>query len=266
MAKRHDFSYFFHEGLSNMFSHGFMSFAAVCMIVACLLIMGSFSLLAVNLDHMLGDLEAENEMLAYIDENYTEEQARSIQPEIETLPNVTKVTFVSREEALEDYKEGRENNPLLDDLPDEVLRDRFRIHVENLEQMEQTEAAVEQVTGVANVRAAIDIANGFVLARNIATGVAVVLIGILLVVSLFIISNTVKVTIFSSRRSVMEPGETVYLTSKIEGFDGYETMYQWQCDKGNGFEDIAGANDATYAFGADVDTLSYDWKLLVYYR
>ena len=202
MARKFDAGYYFSEGFHSIFTHGFMSFAAVCMIVACLLIMGSFSLLAVNLDHMLGDLEAENEMLAYIDENYTEEQARSIQPEIETLPNVTKVTFVSREEALEDYKEGRENNPLLDDLPDEVLRDRFRIHVENLEQMEQTEAAVEQVTGVANVRAAIDIANGFVLARNIATGVAVVLIGILLVVSLFIIANTIKLATFYRREEI----------------------------------------------------------------
>ena len=202
MARKFDAGYYFSEGFHSIFTHGFMSFAAVCMIVACLLIMGSFSLLAVNLDHMLGDLEAENEMLAYIDENYTEEQARSIQPEIETLPNVTKVTFVSREEALEDYKEGRENNPLLDDLPDEVLRDRFRIHVENLEQMEQTEAAVEQVTGVANVRAAIDIANGFVLARNIATGVAVVLIGSLLVVSLFIIANTIKLATFYRREEI----------------------------------------------------------------
>lgn len=114
MARRFNGKYYLSEGFHSIFTHGFMSFAAVCMIVACLLIMGSFSLLAVNLDHMLGDLEAENEMLAYIDENYTEEQARSIQPEIETLPNVTKVTFVSREEALEDYKEGRENNPLLE--------------------------------------------------------------------------------------------------------------------------------------------------------
>ena len=48
MAKRHDFSYFFHEGLSNMFSHGFMSFAAIGITVACLLIMGTFTLVAVN--------------------------------------------------------------------------------------------------------------------------------------------------------------------------------------------------------------------------
>ena len=52
--RRHDFGYFFHEGVVNLFSHGFMSFAAVCMIVACLLIMGSFTLLAVNLDQLLG--------------------------------------------------------------------------------------------------------------------------------------------------------------------------------------------------------------------
>lgn len=68
--------------------------------------------------------------------------------------------------------------------------------------MEQTEAAVEQVAGVANVRAAIDIANGFVLARNIATGVAVVLIGILLVVSLFIIANTIKLATFYRREEI----------------------------------------------------------------
>ena len=75
-----------------------------------------------------------------------------------------------------------------------------------------------------------------------------------------------KVTIFSSRRSVMAPGEPVYLTSKIEGFEGYEIKYQWQCDKGEGFENIENANEATYVFEASVETLSYDWRLAVYYR
>ena len=48
--RRHDFGYFFHEGISNMFSHGFMSFAAIGITVACLLIMGTFTLVAVNAD------------------------------------------------------------------------------------------------------------------------------------------------------------------------------------------------------------------------
>mgnify|MGYP001148587105 CR=1 FL=1 len=81
MAKRHDFRYFFHEGLNNMFSHGFMSFAAIGITVACLLIMGTFTLVAVNANALLADLEQENEILAYVDDSYTEEQAKEFMAE-----------------------------------------------------------------------------------------------------------------------------------------------------------------------------------------
>ena len=191
MAKKFDVRYYFSEGFHSIFTHGFMSFAAVCMIVACLLIMGSFTLVAVNLDNMLGDLEAENEFLAYVDESYTEERAKAIQSKIEAVPNVSQVTFVTRAEAMNDFRAGRENNELLADLPDEVLRDRFRIHVQDIKQLKATSEQVQKITGVADVNAAYDIAQGFVLVRNIATGVAAVLVAMLAVVALFIIANTI---------------------------------------------------------------------------
>ena len=202
MARKFNAGYYFSEGFHSIFTHGFMSFAAVCMIVACLLIMGSFSLLAVNLNHTLGDLEKENEFLAYIDDSYSEEEARALQSQIEAVPNVSQVTFVSKEEALNQFLEGREHNDLLDSMPATVLRDRYRIHVDDIEQMEQTTKLVEQVPGVAKVNAAIAIAQGFVLVRNIATGVALVLIGILAVVSLFIIANTIKLATFYRREEI----------------------------------------------------------------
>ena len=202
MARRFDAGYYIGEGFHSIFTHGFMSFAAVCMIVACLLIMGSFSLLAVNLDNMLGDLEAENEFIAYIDETYTEEQARAVQEDIQSINNVSEAIFVTRAEALENFKAGRESNELMDDLPAENFRDRYRIHVKDIETMSATVKAVEGITGVAKVRAALEIAQGFVLVRNIATGVAVVLIAILAVVSLFIISNTIKLATFYRREEI----------------------------------------------------------------
>ena len=78
----------------------------------------------------------------------------------------------------------------------------------------------------------------------------------------------IKVTIFSSRKRVMEVGETVLLTSRIEGFEGYEIRYQWECDKhdGAGFRDVDGANESEYGFSASADSLSWDWRLSVYYR
>ena len=202
MSKRFDAGYYLSEGFRSIFTHGFMSFAAVCMIVACLLIMGSFTLLAVNLDQLLGSFEAENEFLAYIDENYTTGEAQALQTKIESIPNVKQAIFVTREEALQEYKEGRADNSLLDQMPASALRDRYRIHVADIEQMSSTVEAVKGIEGVANVRAAIDIANGFVLARNIATGVAVILVGILLIVSLFIISNTIRLATFYRREEI----------------------------------------------------------------
>lgn len=202
MARKFDAGYYVSEGFHSIFTHGFMSFAAVCMIVACLLIMGSFTLLAVNLNDMLGDFEAENEFLAYIDDTVSEEEARAMQSAVESIPNVSDAVFVTRAEALEDFKEGRGDNPLLEELPPQVLRDRYRIRVHDLEQMEATVDAVEDMPNVVNVRAALDIAKGFVLVRNIASGVALVLIAILAVVSLFIIANTIKLATFYRREEI----------------------------------------------------------------
>ena len=202
MARKFDAGYYFSEGFHSIFTHGFMSFAAVCMIVACLLIMGSFSLLAVNLDNMLGDLENQNELAAYVDESYTEEQAQGLEGSLTQVPNVTDVTFETRAQALEDFKAKRPDIQSLDDLPASAFRDRFYIHIADIELIAQTKEALEQVPGIASVRAAIEIAEGFVMVRNIATGVALVLIGILLVVSLFIIANTIKLATFYRREEI----------------------------------------------------------------
>ena len=203
MSRRFDAGYYISEGVHSIFTHGFMSFAAVCMIVACLIIMGSFTLLAVNLDNTLGDLESENEMLVYIDDTLTQDQARALQPILAQVDNVSQLTFVTKEAALADFKAKHgDTTSVLNDLPNEALRDRYRVHVVDIELMKQTKAALEQVEGVGFVNAATEIADGFVMVRNIATGVALVLIGILLVISLFIIANTIKLATFYRREEI----------------------------------------------------------------
>ena len=194
MAKRHDFSYFFHEGLSNMFSHGFMSFAAIGITVACLLIMGTFTLVAVNANELLTTLEQENEILAYVDDSYTETQARALKSRLEAIPNVASVTFISRDEAMEDFKAQYPDEELFQDLDPEILEDRYAIKLVDLEaQSETVEAAPAHYE---------EIAGGFVTVRNVATVVCVALIAILFVVSVFIISNTIKLTTFDRREEI----------------------------------------------------------------
>ena len=202
MRQRYDFGYFFMEGFRSIFTHGLMSFAAVCMIVCCLLIMGSFTLVAVNAQHNFEDLEAENQFTAYIEDTLTQDQARGLQDDIEAIPNVARAEFVTKEEAQAEFEADYEGNPLFEGLPSDVYRDRFHIYLDDISQLAQTEAAVGQVAGVAWTKSAPEIAEGFTVIRNIAGAVALILVVILLAVSLFIIANTIKLATFNRREEI----------------------------------------------------------------
>lgn len=200
--KRFNFGYFLSEGFHSIFTHGLMSFAAVCMIVCCLLIMGSFSLVAVNVNNMLGDLERENEFLAYVDDSYTTAQAQALAPVLKAVPNVSSVTFVSKEEAMAAFSTENADNALFRTLPPSVLRDRYRIHVVDIQKMGDTVNRVRATAGVGDVNAQLEIAQGFVVIRNIAGAVALVLVAILLFVALFIITNTIRLATFNRREEI----------------------------------------------------------------
>ena len=202
MKKRIDFGYFVVEGARSIVSHRLMSFAAVCMIVACLVIMGAFSMVALNADRVMGQFEDENEFLAYIDETYTDEQITQLQKQVEAMDNVASVTFITKEEARATYLEGHENDGLYQSLPDTVFRDRFSIHVKDLEQFDATVTAVAQLPGIADYAAAPEIADGLVMVRNVASALATILVVILVVISLFIIANTIKLATFTRREEI----------------------------------------------------------------
>jgi cell division transport system permease protein len=185
-----------------MFSHGFMSFAAVGITVACLLIMGTFTLVAVNVNELLVELERDNEILAYVEDSYTENEAKALQKELEALPNVASATYISKEEAMASFAAQYPDESLFQDLDPEILRDRYAIKVVDLEKQGETKTLLENTEGIAKVNAYEEIAGGFITARNVATVVCVTLIVILFVVSVFIISNTIRLTTFDRREEI----------------------------------------------------------------
>ena len=196
-----NFGYFFREGSRNMFSHGFMSFAAIGITVACLLIMGTFSLVAYNADYNLKNLQKENAILAFIDETLSDEDARALQSKVEAVPNVADATFVSREQARDSYVAQYDENDLYANLDPSIFRHRFVIHLQDDALLSETVEALRQVDGIAKVRAD-EAISGFITARNVASVISVTLIVILLIVSVFIISNTIKLTTFDRRDEI----------------------------------------------------------------
>ena len=194
--------YLFKEGLRGVFSHGFRSFASITVIAACLIIMGSFALVGVNVDSIIKSMEQDSQILAFVDESLTQEDARLLEGAIRTLSNVREVKFVTREEALDNYKSQYEDTSLFDDIDASVLRNRYVIYLNDITLMEQTKEALENVPGVADVNAEVGIAKGFITVRNVVSVITAILIVILLVVSLFMMSNTIKLATFTRREEI----------------------------------------------------------------
>lgn len=199
---KHDFRYFFREGIRNMFSHGFMSFAAIGVTVACLVIMGTFSLVAYNANENLKDLQKENAVLAFVDENLSDSEAKALQSKLEKIPGAADCTFVSRQEARDSYVEQYDEDDLYSNLDPSIFRHRYVIHLTDAAQMQQVVSDLEATPGIVKVRADETISNGFLTVRNVASLISIALIAVLLVISVFIISNTIKLTTFDRRDEI----------------------------------------------------------------
>ena len=190
------------EGIRGIFLHGFMSFAAICVTVACLLIVGSFACLTYNISIIVEDLNKTNEILVYVDENLSDAEAKSVGTLINKVDNIYKSTFVSREEALESFKEEYGDEDVFTGVDASTFRHRFVVTLIDNAQIRETVSQLEKVEGVVKINAAYELATGFTTLQNVLHIVSVAVIGILLLVSLLIISNTVKLAMYDRRDEI----------------------------------------------------------------
>ena len=216
--------YLLKEGFKGIFTHGFMSFASVCVTVACLVIVGSFSILSYNLDVMVEELNQTSEILVYVDSELSDAEARSIGTKINTLNNIMQATFISRQEALEDFVEDHEGDSAFSGVQADDLRHRFVVVLEDNTKMLETDNQIKQIPGVAKTSAAYELAEGFSTIQSVIHIVSIAVIAILLVVSLLIISNTVKLAMYDRRdeiaimKMVGATNAFIRLPFQVEGF------------------------------------------------
>ena len=117
-------SYLIREGFRSIKTHSFMSFASVTIIMACLIIMGSVSLLSLNIDQLIGDMEDQNEVVALVDETYSSEDAQALQSLVAAIPNVSDAEFVDRAVAMDNFLNNFDRD-FRDGIDETVFRHRL---------------------------------------------------------------------------------------------------------------------------------------------
>lgn len=198
------FEYFITESVMSLRRNGWMSLASLMTVALSLLILGLFSILVMNLTHMASTMESQVQVSVYLQDNQKEMDVREIGTRITKLPGVTKVTFVGKDEALTRFKQrlGQQQD-LLSELGDaNPLPNAFEVRVDRPERVKPVALAVTQIKGVETARYGQEIVEQLFGLTRMVRIFGIVLIGFLALAALFIIINTIRLTVFARRREI----------------------------------------------------------------
>lgn len=200
-----NFKYLVREGLRNAWANRLMTLASVGVLVCCLVLMGSAVLVSVNISHAMTWLRDQNVVMVFLndtvsgsDKSYT---VADVKNQILSVDNVDEnnVEFVSREEGFRTLISRFEQQPqIMESLGDtaNILPDAFRVGFKDPTRYETTVKQLQNLDVVYAVRDNREYANKLMSINKTVTVVGVWIVGLLLVVSLFIITNTIKLTMY----------------------------------------------------------------------
>jgi len=196
--------YFLGEGFRSFWVNRLMSAASSIIVTACLLIFGIYILFSMNINYIANQLKSQYEIQVFVKEGTSALRTKAIGLEIKKIENVKDAVFFSKQEALLDYKSKLgESAGMLDGLEaDNPLRDSYKVTVNNLENVQIITDNIAKVSGIATVKnnkAAID---KIVRATSIIKDISLWAMVILGIIAVFIISNTIKITVFARRRDI----------------------------------------------------------------
>lgn len=199
------FGYYWKEGFRNIIKHGFMSIAAIIIMMACLLLTGTVTLIAHNINLSIIKLQQSSEIVVFIDDSLTTREARALGKEFEAIDNIATIEFESRDEALENYRQqlGEDAEILADfDSKNNPMRNNYIFTLKDPMQAGDTIAQIEAVSGTARVRADEELTSILIRVQRVFNIVALAMLVALTLISVFIIANTVKLAMFARREEI----------------------------------------------------------------
>ncbi|MDE6021443.1 MAG: permease-like cell division protein FtsX [Ruminococcus sp.] len=196
--------YLLGKGIENIWKNRMMAFASFCVLLISLLLVGLSVLVSINISSMIGGVEDKNEVIIYLQENATDMEISELYGALVRMDNVAEAKFYSKEDAFDDMKGNMSDYQMVFDSlgEDNPLLDAYRIRVEDIGRIKDTLAQIDTLEHIESVRAPMDFVNILMELRQILTMVCGVIILALIIISIVIIANTTKASVFARRAEI----------------------------------------------------------------
>ena len=196
--------YFLQEVFHSLKRNNWMTFASVGTVAVSLFVLGVFLILVLNMNRMAGMLESQVQISVYLEEKIEDSDRRKIQAEIEGMQGIESVKYVSRDEAKDRLSERLgDQKYLLEALGDKnPLPDAFEVTVIQPELVETAATAIAQIKGVEEAKYGQDVVEHLFDITRLMRIFGLALMVLLAGATLFIISNTIRLTVFARRKEI----------------------------------------------------------------
>jgi len=190
------------EGFRNVWANRLMSAASIAVLTSCLAMIGCATMLVLNIDTMLGKIESQNIVMVFIKDELSQGQIDKVGQDIRTMPNVEACEFVSKEESYKQQLKSLGDDAALLSGIKNPLPNAYKVSLKSMGEFSQTVSSIRTVDNILNIRENSTLAKQLSQVRKTVTYVSIGIVTLLLVVSLFIIANTVRVTMFNRRLEI----------------------------------------------------------------
>ncbi len=200
-----NFFYFFSQSFKNLVRNSVMTLASISVLMSCLVVMGGFALLVVNINDNLDILGLQNEIVVFVDYDLTKEEVDEIHDKIKSLDNVDTVTYIPKEEGLAEMsgKYSDEYSSIFELLKeDNPFADAFTVTYLDNAEVSTLDYNLRHIDGVKTVNNRVDLSIKIENLKNGITFIFLWFLAILFIVSVFIIVNTIKLSVFSRRHEI----------------------------------------------------------------
>lgn len=197
--------YFFSQGIRGLVSNSLMTLASVGIVIASLVLFGTFVLLGMNLNYIGDQIKEQCEVNVYLPREMSRDEVRRIGSELAEIDNVKEAQLYTKEERFDNFKEGNyeEQADVIDMLEqDNPLRDSYILTLEDVGGAQAVAEAAAKVEGVEEVVNSRHLIQRIIAITNAIRHISIWLILVLAIVSVFIISNTIKLGMFSRRKEI----------------------------------------------------------------
>ncbi len=199
------FKYLARQGLHSMVKNRLMSVASIGVLTVCLLITGVAGLFTLNVGSLMDYLGSQNETVVYLDEDLTEEGLAAVDSALRSISGLREVTYVSKDEALDRMKESMGENAYLFDVfegSENPFLANYRVVLDDVSDLPEIQPQLEAIEGVSSVGAPMQLSQMFTSIHKGVSLVCIILVAVLGFVSVVVISNTIRLTVFARRKEI----------------------------------------------------------------